>query len=210
LGGYTNAILLGLTALFMVKEAAERLLNPVRIDFTEAIVVAVFGLIINVISALILGSSHGEDDTHAHEDHNLKAAYVHVLTDALTSILAIFALGMGKLFGMTWPDAVVALIGAAVILKWAFSLLKSTGEILVDYHPQEEEADTVANVVNRVGATLMDFHLWRTSESRKAALITIGDADPESTVHLREELRSMLELDHITLEVSSSSPLHTP
>lgn len=202
LGGYTNAILLGLTALFMVKEAGERLMNPVEINFFEAIIVAVFGLIINIISAFILGHSHGAEEEHTHDDHNLKAAYVHVLTDALTSILAIFALGMGKLFGLMWPDAIVALIGAAVILKWAFSLIKSTGEILVDYHPQENETDTVAQVVNNKGGTLVDFHLWRTSESHTAALITIDGANPHSLASLKKELRSILELDHLTLEVT--------
>ncbi len=201
LGGYTNAILLGLTALFMVKEAVERLMNPLSIDFTEAIAVAVFGLLINIISALILGSSHGAEDNHHHHDHNLKAAYVHVLTDALTSILAISALVTGKLFGVMWPDALVALIGAAVILKWAFSLLKSTGEILVDYHPQKNAAKTAAQVINRFGGTLVDFHLWRTSESHKAALLTIDESNLSSIALLKEELRALLELDHITLEV---------
>lgn len=201
LGGYTNAILLGLTALLMVKEAAERLLNPQEIDFTEAIIVALFGLIINVISAFILGSSHGEDADHTHEDHNLKAAYVHVLTDALTSILAIVALSMGKLFDLTWPDAIVAIIGAAVILKWAYSLLKSTGEILVDYYPQKDDTDKIADAVNRHGGTLLDLHLWKISESHMAALIAIADANPIIATELKEELRSILELDHITIEV---------
>jgi cation diffusion facilitator family transporter len=215
LGGYTNAILLGMTALFMVKEAAERLMNPVEIDFTEAIIVAVLGLLVNLVSAFILGASHGYEHEHEaagrpagkhahfHEDHNLKAAYVHVLTDALTSILAIFALGTGTLFGLTWPDAAVALLGAAVILKWAFSLLRSAGEILVDYYPQSEEAARVKDVVVRRGGTLLDLHIWKLSEAHKAAQVTVSGLPLETASALKEELRSTLHLDHINMELCS-------
>jgi len=203
LGGYTNAVLLGLTALFMVKEAVERLLNPVEISFTEAIIVAVFGLAINIISAFILGASHGEEHSYHHHDHNLKAAYVHVLTDALTSILAIFALVIGRFFGLTWPDAAVALVGAGVILKWAYGLMKSTGEILVDYYPQRSEVDMVADMVDRRGGKLLDIHLWRTSESHKAALVAISEPDRGAVQELKKELSSLLDTDHLTLEVCS-------
>ncbi len=233
LGAYTNAIILGLIALLMVKEAAERLLNPVNIDFTEAIVVAVFGLIVNLVSALILGSSHGHKHGHDHdhgqenvaagghtadrvsrgdapgdnghtrhhEDYNLKAAYVHVLTDALTSILAIFALVIGKFFDLTWPDAAVALIGAAVILKWAASLLRGTGAILIDYYPQKEEADTVKAVIRRRGGVLLDFHIWKISEAQKAAQVTVSGLSTDTSAGLKEELGSILDLDHLTLEL---------
>lgn len=200
LGGYTNAILLGLTALVMLKEAVERFLHPRGIDFTEAIIVAVFGLVINLASAYILAGSH-KGHHHDHTDHNLKAAYVHVLTDALTSILAIVALVTGKIFGVVWPDALVAVLGAAVILKWAYSLLKSTGEILVDYYPVGEEADRIAETVHRHGGTLLDLHVWKTSESQKAALITVRHGDPGIGGRLKEELASLLGVDHITLEV---------
>ncbi|MCF7929463.1 MAG: CDF family Co(II)/Ni(II) efflux transporter DmeF [Spirochaetales bacterium] len=209
LGGYTNAILLGLIAFLMVKEAVERLVNPVQINFTNAIIVAVLGLAVNLISALVLSGrdglsgGHGKEEHHKHEDHNLKAAYVHVLTDALTSILAIFALTMGKLFDLTWPDAAVAVIGGAVILRWAYSLLKSTGEILVDYYPQNEDAAAAEKIAAKNGAAVQDLHIWRTSESDKAAVISIQGADPETAAGLKEELRSALELDHITLEVNN-------
>ncbi|MFP4178418.1 MAG: CDF family Co(II)/Ni(II) efflux transporter DmeF [Spirochaetaceae bacterium] len=209
LGGYTNAILLGFTAVLMLKEAIERLISPRDILFSEAIAVAVFGLIINLVSAYILAGSHGHDHGHNHEhdhehehsDYNMKAAYVHVLTDALTSILAIVALTVGKFFGLTWPDAVVAIIGAGVILRWAYTLLKSTGKILVDYYPPEEDAKQIQSFADKYGAEIVDLHLWRTSESSKAALIAVRNLETSLRDSLKDELCSSVGLDHITIEI---------
>lgn len=130
LGGYTSAIALGIVALLMFVESAFRLFNPETIRFNEAILVACIGLAVNLASMFLLGDHHHHDDHedhhHHHHDHNLRAAYMHVLADTLTSLLAIVALFFGKLYGWNWLDAIMGMVGALVIGKWTFNLLKQT------------------------------------------------------------------------------------
>lgn len=172
LGGYTNAIILGITAVLMLYEAVERLLQPEQILFDQALIVAVLGLLVNGASALLLaGGQQHEHHGHQHQDHNLRAAYLHVITDALTSVLAIAALLIGKFSGELWPDAAVALLGAAVILKWSFGLLKSTGGLLVDHHPISEERRAVLDAAAQQQAEVEDLHIWQTSENSTAVIV---------------------------------------
>lgn len=142
LGGYTSAILLGFTALAIIWESVERFFNPLSISFTDAIVVAVIGLVINLICVLVMGtshnhshacSSHHHEHEHEHENLNYKSAYLHILADAFTSILAIGALLLGKYFGLVFLDPVIGILGGIIIAKWAVGLIKSSSLILLDF-----------------------------------------------------------------------------
>jgi cation diffusion facilitator family transporter len=136
LGGFASAVALAVIALIMALESISRLHNPQKIHFDEAILVATVGLVINLVSAFLLQDHHSRDHRqtheHSHEDHNMRAAYFHVLADALTSFLAIVALFSGKYVGLNWMDPVMGVVGAAVITRWSYGLLKDTSSILLD------------------------------------------------------------------------------
>lgn len=133
LGGYTSAILLGLTSLGIIWESVERFIHPLNISFSEAILVAIIGLIINTLCIFLMGDSHNHaGHHHEHENLNYKAAYMHILADAFTSILAISALFMGKYFGLVLLDPIIGLLGGFVIAKWSIDLLKKSGKILLN------------------------------------------------------------------------------
>ena len=138
LGGYTSAILLGFTSLAIIRESVERFFNPLSITFSEAIIVAIIGLIVNIVCVLLMGNGHNHqhinEHHHEHKEENLnyKAAYLHILADAFTSLLAIGALLLGKYFGLVFLDSVMGLVGGFVIAKWAVGLLQKSGKILLD------------------------------------------------------------------------------
>lgn len=141
LGGYTSAILLGLTSVGIIWESVERLLNPLEISFESAVLVAVVGLVVNFICAFVMGGRHHHhhdahehcDEHTEHENLNYKAAYLHILADAFTSILAIAALLLGKFFGLTILDPVIGVFGGLIIAKWAADLIKSSSLVLLDF-----------------------------------------------------------------------------
>lgn len=146
LGGYTSAILLGFTALAIIWESVERFFSPLAISFTDAIIVAIIGLVVNLACVLVMGSSHHHHEHHhehneaehhhceeEHENLNFKAAYLHILADAFTSILAIGALLLGKYFGLIFLDPIIGIVGGLIISKWAISLIKSSSLILLDF-----------------------------------------------------------------------------
>jgi len=173
LGGFTSAVILAMVALIMVIESLMRLFRPDLIHFNEAIAVAIIGLGVNLISALVL------EDDHDH-DHNIQAAYIHVLADALTSILAIIALCGGKFFGWIWLDAVMGIVGAMVIAKWAYNLLQDTSAVLLDGAVDKEIRSSVLTVIesdadNRVA----DLHLWHLSQNHLAAMISLVTHYPQ-------------------------------
>jgi len=201
LGGYTNAILLGVTALYMMKAAIERLITPQPISFAQALTVAIIGLLVNLASALLLsgkGNHHTHTEEH-HMDHNLRSAYVHVLTDALTSVLAIAALLSGLVFDQSWPDALVAILGALVILRWAWGLLKSSGKLLVDYHETSEELDQVTMIAAAAGSKVLDLHIWHTSENSKAMIIELETGTAFDSGVFTEQVKRLCRIDHLTL-----------
>ncbi len=208
LGGYTNAILLGITALYMMSEAIKRLITPEPIIFSQALLVAVVGLIVNLISAALLASGghhhHGHDHhnhDHEHHDHNLRAAYVHVITDALTSVLAIAALLSGYFFGQTWPDALVAVLGALVILKWAHSLLLSSGKLLVDYHSGGEERLELNRFAAESDSEIIDMHIWNTSENQKAMILHLKAGEHFRKAEFIAKVKEACHIDHITVDI---------
>ena len=201
LGGYTNAIILGITAVYMIYEAAHRLINPETIIFNQALFVAVIGLMVNLISAVLLSSGGNDHHGHEHHDHNLRSAYVHVITDAMTSVLAIMALLTGKFFDQTWPDAVVAILGAVVILKWAYDLLVSSGRILVDYHPASDDNTFIRSLAGESDSQVQDLHIWKISENTKVMILKIKAGTHFNKPEFIQKIKSACKLEHITLEL---------
>ena len=201
LGGYTNAIILGITAFYMVYEAIHRLIVPQEIHFTQALWVAVIGLSVNIVSAMLLSSGGHDDDHGHHHDHNLRSAYIHVITDAMTSVLAIIALLTGKFFHQTWPDAVVAILGAVVILKWAYDLAVSSGGLLVDHYPMEKEQELIRTIAEQTDSRIKDLHIWKISENSKTAVITIQPGASFEITGFRQRLSEVCKLGHLTVEV---------
>ncbi|QYJ99894.1 CDF family Co(II)/Ni(II) efflux transporter DmeF [Shewanella psychrotolerans] len=247
LGGFTSAIALGLVALLMVVESISRLLNPEHIQFNEAILVAVIGLTVNVVSVFLLKDHHSHDhhghhhhgnghhahshnphshehhhahegaDHHAHQsslghdsdsqakpthDHNLRAAYFHVLADALTSLLAIGALLFGKYLGLNWLDPVMGIVGAIIITSWAWGLVKQTGPILLDASIDDEYiSKMVATVEEEEDHQVTDIHVWPVSADHHAAMISIVSHHPKDTDYFRAKLSAFKRIDHLTVEV---------
>lgn len=183
LGGFTSAVILQIVALLMAGEAIQRLFNPRPIQFGEAISVAVLGLIINLISVRLLGDHHAHGHHHGHSedephhqatDHNLKAAYLHVLADALTSILAIFALVVGWLWGWIWMDAVMGIVGSLLITRWAIGLLKDTSHILLDGRSEDEIIVEISSLLEQEADNrICDLHVWQIGQHASAAIISL-------------------------------------
>lgn len=222
LAGFSSGIILLGFALFMGWESVLRFVRPVRIDFDQAILVAVAGLAVNAASVFILGGYHerGEDrgagnggygahDAHggvsnesrAH-DHNLRAAYLHVLADAVTSVLAIIALLAGKFAGLAWMDPLMGLAGAALVTRWSAGLLRQTGGVLLDVQAPAslEEAARLA-LEREPGTRVTDLHLWCIGPGNFAAEIVLVSREPKSPEHYRSLLPPELGLVHATVEV---------
>lgn len=208
LGGFSNAAFLAITAIIMTVESVERLISPEEVDFTLALGVALIGLLINIASALIL-SPPWKGDSHGEKDQNLRAAYLHVITDALTSVLAILALLSGRIFSVTWPDAAVAILAAMVILKWAYDLLISSGKILVDFYDGEQELNEVRTILKSKNRKLQDFHIWKTSPAGRAMVLSVipspqeqKNSSPQLTAQIRGDIMKEFDLQHLTVEIA--------
>lgn len=207
LAGFASALALGMVSLGIAFESILRLFKPQAVAFSEATIVAVIGLIINLVSALLLGHGHDHGHHHGHEhehehahgsaDNNLRAAYVHVLADALTSILAIVALLAGRFAGWWWLDPLMGVVGALVIARWAWSLVKDTSGVLLDRSDAHLEAE-IRECVETDGTTLADLHVWRIGPSAWAAIVsTEGPADNAT---IRTRLTPVHEIQHLTVE----------
>lgn len=210
LGGFASAVALAVVALIMAVESVGRFFSPVEIHYGQSILVAVVGLVVNVVSAFLLHGSHGHDHHHGHshghenhhEDHNLKAAYFHVLADALTSVLAIVALLFGSLFGWWALDPAMGIVGALVITRWAWGLLKESSAILLDAGVKREVREEIKDLVeadadNRV----TDIHVWKVGPHHLAALLTLVTHYPRSSGEYKKLLAGFDQLKHITIEV---------
>ena len=181
LGGFTSAIALGIVALMMMVESIHRLFNPESIQFNEASMVAVIGLVVNLASMLLLQDHHhhghdhhdhhGHDHEH-HHDHNLTAAYFHVLADTLTSLLAIVALIVGKFYGWVWLDAMMGIVGAVVIGKWTLGLMKQTAPVLLDESINKSYRDEITETLAPY-AEIVDLHIWKVSGHHYSAAIAL-------------------------------------
>ncbi|RYD42990.1 MAG: cation transporter, partial [Verrucomicrobiaceae bacterium] len=215
LGGFTSAVVLGIVALLMVAESIERLFMPQAIRFNEAIGVAVIGLLVNLVCAWLLKDDHHhhhddhdhdhdheEGHGHHHHDLNLRAAYLHVITDALTSVTAIVALLAGKYFGWFWMDPVMGIVGSAVVSLWAYGLLRDTSGILLDRTPHTSDLpDEIRRAVESAGdAHITDLHVWQVSPGKFSAIVSIASREPKSPGEYRELFREHEELVHVTVE----------
>lgn len=214
LGGYTGAVLLAVFAAIMAFESILRLIDPVSIAFDQAIGVAVVGLLVNGVSVVILGVNHdhGHEHGHSHEhhghghhhhhDHNLKSAYLHVLADALTSLLAIFTLLIGKYFGAVWMDPVMGIVGAILVARWSLGLLKSTSGILLDEQADEALLETVRSSIEKdASCTVVDLHIWTVAPGIHSAIISVVTTTPRNASFYKERLPDSLSLKHISIEV---------
>lgn len=226
LAGYTSAVLLLGVAALMVIGSIDRLLAPQRIHYQEAMVVAVFGLAVNLVCAFILGRAHHHHDDHHHEDHshshqdnhqdhhqahhqdlNLKSAYLHVIADAATSVLAITALVGGWLYGWSWLDPVMGIVGAVLVAIWARQLIVDTGKVLLDRemdHPVVQEIRDLVDKELATGATqLTDLHVWRVGQHAYACALSIATHDEKLTAdQVRRHLAQHEEIVHVTVEVN--------
>jgi cation diffusion facilitator family transporter len=231
LGGFASAVGLAVVALLVLGESASRLASPVAIRFDEAIAVAVLGLMVNLFCAYLLRDEHehehrhghgrghsdhdghhdhGDDHDHGdahrgaeHRDHNLRAAYLHVLADALTSVLAIAALVAGRSLGWTWMDPVMGIVGSVVIARWSWGLLRDTSAVLLDGEVDARRHRDIARAIeahddNRVS----DLHLWRIGPRQLAAIVSVVTRAPRDPAHYRALLAAFPDLAHVTVEVN--------
>ena len=218
LGGFASAIfLLGVAAL-MIFSSSERIFSPQPIQYKEAIAIAVLGLLVNIVCALILGKAHdhehGHDHGHhhgpaheAHQDLNLKSAYIHVIADAATSVLAIAALIGGWLFGWSWLDPVMGLVGAVLVAVWAKGLIEQTGKVLLDREMDHPVVDEIREVVQACGAEhtltrVTDLHVWRVGKNVYSCALSLVTQDASLTpTRVRECLAVHEEIVHATIEI---------
>ena len=203
LGGFASATGLAVIAALIFAGSAERLAAPVAIRFDEAIAVACLGLAVNVVCALLLRDEDHHAD-HAHHDHNLRGAYLHVLADALTSLLAIAALTAGKLLGWTWMDPVMGLVGSLIIARWSIGLLRDTSRVLLDAEVSSARKDAIRRAVEADGdARVSDLHVWRVGPRHLAAIVCLVADDPRAPADYKRRLAGEADLVHVTVEVNA-------
>jgi cation diffusion facilitator family transporter len=253
LAGFSSAIVLALIALLIGYEAVLRVIEPVNIEFSDAIPIAILGLVVNIASAWLLstdehrGHSHGHHhhrhavlhshdgldahshngdhghghhhhglDEHAHpipptlattRDNSIRSAYVHVLADALVSVLAICGLLLAKLHGWLWMDPLAGIIGAVVIANWSVTLIRDTAGVLLDVCPDELTREKVKRTIEVDGDRVVDLHLWRLGPGHLAAVLEIATSKPRDALFYRDRLSSFECLSHITVEVNRGAAL---
>lgn len=209
LAAFASAIALGIAGLAVAAESIGRLLSPVSVAYGDALVIAALGLAVNLVCALILsdGHAHGHADHHAHahgHDHNLRAAYLHVLADAATSVLAIVALGAGLLYGVTWLDPIVGIVGACVIGSWAVGLVRDSGMVLLDAADDPELANEIRRTIeDEMGARVADLHLWRLGPGHRGLILSLVTPNATTSEEIKSALRTRYPaLSHVTIEVA--------
>jgi cation diffusion facilitator family transporter len=234
LAGYSSALILAVIALLIAYESAVRLLNPVAIHFDQAIAIACVGLAVNLASAWLLHDDHEHHDAehhhghehddhlqdeaehehrrtqdraegHHHHDHNLRAAYLHVIADALTSVLAIAALLAGRFYGWVWMDPIMGVVGALVIAHWSFRLLRSSGAVLVDVVADSHLASQIRQRLEVGSDRVTDLHLWRIGPGHAALIASVVSDDPQAPELYKARLARMRGLSHVTIEVHACS-----
>ncbi|BEV15170.1 CDF family Co(II)/Ni(II) efflux transporter DmeF [Herbaspirillum sp. DW155] len=221
LAGFASALVLAVIAVGIGGESLWRLASPSTVDFGEAIPIAVVGLIVNIVSALLLMEGHhGHDHGHAHEaahahhehedhghdhhhgghDNNLRSAYLHVVADALTSVLAIAALLAGLYLGWTWLDPLMGVVGAVVIARWSYSLLRASAVVLLDV-TDAQVAARIEQALKDEPVQIEDLHVWRIGPAARAAIVSVSAGPAIQEAQLREKLATVGELRHLTLEL---------
>jgi len=210
LGGFTGAILLAVFAVIMAWESVGRILHPLEIAFDRAILTALLGLVVNGACVAILRrqSPHEHDDTYAHadhhqgHDHNLRSAYLHVLADAATSLLAILALLGGKLMGLLWLDPAIGIVGSVMVSRWSLGLLSETSSILLDRQGHQDLQAIIKDGLQRdEGCQVTDLHVWSVGPGIYAAIVSLVAENPQPPEHYRQMVPDGLGLVHVSVEV---------
>jgi cation diffusion facilitator family transporter len=220
LAAFSSAIILVMIAIQIAYESAVRLLHPVQIAYGEAIAVAALGLVINIVSAWLLRDDnvhhhgHGHDHSHIHvhghhyHDNNLRAAYVHVMADATTSILAIAALLVAMYAQWVWADPAVGIIGSLMIVSWAYGLLRASGAVLLDVHADKNLEMVIRDRLETKGDRVTDLHLWQVGPGHRAAVISVVSDHPQSPATYKRRLGGLRGLSHVTIEVETCPHEH--
>jgi len=215
LGGYTSALFLAGVALAMIYHSIDRLIHPSEIHYDQAIAIAAIGLAVNLICAWLLKDSHshhhGHDHHHHDHDHhdhhhdlNLHAAYLHVLADAATSVLAIVALFGGKLWGAVWLDPMMGIVGAVLVGVWAYGLMVQTGRVLLDANMNDPVVEEILEVIELcpVKTTITDLHVWRVGKGKYSVILALESNEAVDADFIRSQLAVHEELVHITVEIN--------
>jgi cation diffusion facilitator family transporter len=229
LAAFSSALILGMIAVQIAYESVLRLMSPVPIAYGEAIAVATLGLCVNVASALMLRDSHDhhhghahahdDDDDHDHHhqhqhdhshvrDNNFRAAYVHVLADAATSVLAIAALVIAKYSGWAWADPAVGIVGSIVIASWAYTLIRAAGGVLLDVSADKNLTRVIRARLETRGDRVTDLHLWQLGPGHRAAVISLVSNDPLPPSRYKRRLTGLRGLSHVTIEVETCAHEH--
>ncbi|HXO72594.1 MAG TPA: CDF family Co(II)/Ni(II) efflux transporter DmeF [Bradyrhizobium sp.] len=211
LAAFSSAIILAMIAVQVAYESVVRLVHPVPIAYGEAILVAALGLAVNLVSAWLLRDTHDHDhhghghsqEGHHHRDNNLRAAYVHVLADAATSILAIVALVMAMLLQWVWVDPAVGIVGSLVIASWAYGLIRDSGAVLLDVSADKTIETVIRERLETKGDRVTDLHLWQVGPGHRAAVISIVSDNPLPPATYKRRLRGLRGLSHVTVEVET-------
>ncbi len=228
LAGFTSAVILAMIALAIGYESVVRLLRPVPIAFDQAIVVAVLGLVVNLLSVWLLhegsgnahhqhaGHRHAHDEAHTHShphdhhhehehaparDSNLRSAYLHVMADAATSVLAIIGLLAGRLYGWIWMDALMGIVGALVIARWSYGLLREAGAVLLDMVPDAGLADEIRSMIENNGGQVFDLHLWQVGPGHHAVIVSLVENAARPSSYYKSLLAGIAGVSHVTVEV---------
>jgi cation diffusion facilitator family transporter len=211
LAAFASAIILGMIALGVAYESILRLAHPIAIHFREAIPIAVVGLCVNLASAWLLHDDHDHAHDHDHReaggqarhhrDINLRAAYVHVIADALTSVLAILGLSVAWAFGWNFIDPLVGLVGSVVIASWALSLIRSAGGVLLDTVPDRDLEQRIRSRIERDGDRICDLHVWQVGPGHTAVMVSVVSDRPQAPAVYKERLAGVAHLSHVTVEV---------
>lgn len=217
LAGFASAVVLAMVALMIGWESALRLFQPVPIHYAEATSIAVVGLAVNLASAWMLGGEHGLDRHHGHDDdhdhahhddHNIRAAFWHVVADAFTSVLAIVGLLAAWIYGWTWLDPVVGMLGALVIAHWAWRLIRDSGAVLLDAAPNAALAAAIRARLEQGHDRIADLHVWRLGPGHHGAIVALVADRPEAVEVYKARLSDLAELSHVTVEVHRCTGAH--
>jgi cation diffusion facilitator family transporter len=215
LAGFASALVLGVVALGIAAESLSRLFEPRDVAFDQATLVAIIGLVVNIVSAFLLSGGHSHHHGHehhhqhghgdgrqavAHNDNNLRSAYFHVLADALTSVLAILALLAGRYLGWVWLDPAMGIVGAVVIARWSWSLMRDTGAVLLDTTDHHLEEEIREHLAADRSIRITDLHVWRVGPEAHAAIVSVASDGAVSGEEVRTRLAPVHELAHLTVE----------